>query len=211
VLSDRYFRGPTGRGFITGNPDLDPETSLQLDGGVRWGAGRWRAELHGYQYRFDELIERYQTDPDSFLFRNRGRARIRGIELEVRSEAGAGWSLALAGHVIRGEALDDDTSLRLDDVPPDTLTLEVRRVLGSRGFAQARGSLYAADDRPGPTEQARAAYGVLDLSGGFRVAKPVEMRLLLRNLLDASYLVSPDARAVLAPGRSLLVTATVDF
>ena len=25
VLSDRYFRGPSGRGFITGNPDLDPE------------------------------------------------------------------------------------------------------------------------------------------------------------------------------------------
>ena len=24
LLSDRYFRGPSGRGFITGNPDLDP-------------------------------------------------------------------------------------------------------------------------------------------------------------------------------------------
>ncbi len=31
TLSDRYFRGPSGRGFITGNPDLDPETSLQFD------------------------------------------------------------------------------------------------------------------------------------------------------------------------------------
>ena len=27
TLSDRYFRGPSGRGFITGNPDLEPETS----------------------------------------------------------------------------------------------------------------------------------------------------------------------------------------
>ena len=36
VLSDRYFRGPSGRGFITGNPDLDPETSVQFDVGVRY-------------------------------------------------------------------------------------------------------------------------------------------------------------------------------
>ena len=36
VLSDRYYRGPTGRGFITGNPDLVPETSLQFDGSVRY-------------------------------------------------------------------------------------------------------------------------------------------------------------------------------
>ena len=31
VLSDRYYRGPSGRGFITGNPDVSPETSLQYD------------------------------------------------------------------------------------------------------------------------------------------------------------------------------------
>ena len=36
VLSDRYFRGPSGRGFITGNPDLTPETSLQFDLAVRY-------------------------------------------------------------------------------------------------------------------------------------------------------------------------------
>ena len=43
VLSDRYFRGPSGRGFITGNPDLDPEQSLQFDAGVRYTARRVRA------------------------------------------------------------------------------------------------------------------------------------------------------------------------
>jgi hypothetical protein len=29
-----YYRGPTGRGFITGNLDLAPETSLQFDPGT---------------------------------------------------------------------------------------------------------------------------------------------------------------------------------
>ena len=209
VLSDRYYRGPTARGFITGNPDLDPETSLQLDGGLRLASGRWRAEPHAYQYRFEDLIERYQTDPDTFLFRNRGEARIRGVELELRSELPDALSLALSGHVIRGRAVDDDTDL--DDAPPDTLTLELRKAFGTRGFVQARGAVFAKDERPGPTEQPRDGYGVVDLSGGWQVARRLELRALLRNLLDAEYLVSPDARAVLAPGRSVLLTAVLDF
>jgi outer membrane receptor protein involved in Fe transport len=209
VLSDRYYRGPTGRGFITGNPELDPETSLQLDGGLRVASGRWRAELHAYQYRFDDLIERYETTPDTFLFWNRGEARIRGLEVELRSELPGAVSLSLSGHVIRGRALDDDTDL--DDVPPETLTAEIRRAFGTRGFVQARGALFADDDRPGPTEQARHGYGLVDLSGGWRISGGIELRALLRNLLDAEYLVSPDARAVLAPGRSLLLTAVLDF
>ena len=49
TLSDRYYRGPTGRGFITGNPDLEPETSLQLDAGVRYTAARYRWAFYAYQ------------------------------------------------------------------------------------------------------------------------------------------------------------------
>ena len=209
MLSDRYYRGPTGRGYITGNPDLDPETSLQLDGGLRYTAGRWRTELHVYQYDFEDLIERYQTAPDFFFFRNRGEARIRGVELELHGELSHGWSASLTGHIVRGRALDDATDL--DDAPPDTLTLQVMRTFGERGFVQARGALYATDTRPGPTEESREGYGLLDLSAGYSPVRKLELRVLARNLLDEEYLVSPDSRAVLAAGRSILVTASLDF
>lgn len=209
TLSDRYFRGPTGRGFITGNPELEPETSLQFDGGLRYVAGRVRLALHAYHYRFTDLIERYQASSDFFFFRNRGRARLRGAELELQSALGAGFELALAGHVVRGRALDDGTGL--DDAPPDTLTLELRKSFEGRGFLQARGALYARHDRPGPSEQARDGYALVDLSGGVQLGGRLELRTLLRNALDGEHLVSPDARAVLSPGRSLLVTASVVF
>jgi outer membrane receptor protein involved in Fe transport len=208
LLSDRYFRGPTGRGFITGEPALDPETSLQLDVAARYTARRWRAAAYVYQYRIDDLIERYQTQTDFFFFRNRGRARLRGVELEAQVEPGAGWRVELAGHLMRGWALDDDSFL--DDVPPPTLTARLTRNFG-RGFAQLRGAWYAEDDRPGPTEQAREAYSLLDLTGGWRAARQVELRVLARNLLDTAYRVSPDARATLAPGRSLALTAALSF
>ena len=208
ALSDRYFRGPTGRGFITGNPELDPETSLQLDLALRYTAARWRVSAYGYRYRIDDLIERFEDDPDLFLFRNSGRARLRGVELEAQAELAAGLELELSGHLIRGEALDDDAFL--DDVPPRTLTARLTWEL-SRGFVQLRGALYAEDDRPGPSEQPRDGYGLVDLAASFRVVGGVELRALLRNLLDAAYRVSPDRRAVLAPGRSVLLTASIAF
>jgi outer membrane receptor protein involved in Fe transport len=208
VLSDRYFRGPTGRGFITGEPGLDPETSLQFDVALRYTARRFRAALLGYHYRIDDLIERYQTTTDFFFFRNRGRACMRGAELEVQAEPGAGVSLELSAHLLRGEALDDKAPL--DNVPPRTLTLRATKQLG-RAFFQARGAFYAEDERPGPTEQARPGYQLLELAGGFRVSDGVELRALARNLTDDEYLVSPDARATLAPGRSVLGTLTISF
>ncbi|MGH9348742.1 MAG: TonB-dependent receptor, partial [Vicinamibacterales bacterium] len=50
VLSDRYFRGPSGRGFITGNPDLEPETSIQFDLATRFTSRRVRLGVFFYQY-----------------------------------------------------------------------------------------------------------------------------------------------------------------
>ena len=84
VLSDRYFRGPSGRGFITGNPDLEPETSLQFDLGVRYTAPRVRRGgllLPLPHRRSDRALP--DRRPTFFFFRNRGRARLRGFEVEA--------------------------------------------------------------------------------------------------------------------------------
>ncbi|MEW6367474.1 MAG: TonB-dependent receptor [Acidobacteriota bacterium] len=204
VLSDRYFRGVTGRGFITGNPDLEPETSLQFDTALRYTAGRWRVAGFYYEYRIDDLIERYQTDPDFFFFRNRGRARLRGVELEGQGELGHRLSLQVSGQIQRGRVLDDDTPM--DDIAPGTLSIQLRREIGSRGFAQVRTAFYAKRDDPGPTEVATPGYWLLDAAGGWKLADQAELRILLRNLLDREYPVSPDARAVPAPGISGLLT-----
>jgi hemoglobin/transferrin/lactoferrin receptor protein len=208
VLSDRYFRGPTGRGFITGNPDLDPETSLQLDLALRYGRGRWRAALYGYQYRIDGLIERYQTETDFFFFRNRGRGRLRGVEAEVQATLPARFSIEASAHLMDGRALDDEGTL--DDVPPTTLVLRLRRDFG-RGFGWVRGAFYGALDEPGPTEQSRPGYQLLDAGAGVRLGPKVEVTLIARNLLDEAYLVSPDARAVLSAGRSALASVSLKF
>jgi outer membrane receptor protein involved in Fe transport len=209
VLSDRYFRGPSGRGFITGNPDLGPETTVQFDVATRYSLARTQLALYLYDYRITDLVERYQAETDFFFFRNRGRARVRGIELETRSELGRGYSVEVAAQIASGRALDDDAPL--DDIAPPTLSLLARKEFGERAYAHGRVAHYAEDDRPGPSEIAAPGATLLDVGGGWRVASRVELRGLVRNLLDEEYYASPDARFVLAPGRSASLTAVVRF
>ena len=209
VLSDRYFRGPSGRGFITGNPDLVPETSDQFDVALRYAWSGVRTAFYAYEYRIKNLVERYPgTLPDDFFFRNRGEAKLRGLELEVQADLGAGLSVALAAQIERGETVDDDAPL--DDIPPESFTLQLRKAFGP-AFVQARGAVYAGDPRPGPTERARPGYGLLDLGGGYKFGDLVELQAYVRNVLDKAYLITPDSRAVLAPGISASFTAFVRF
>jgi outer membrane receptor protein involved in Fe transport len=209
VLSDRYYRGPTGRGFITGNPDLEPETSVQLDLGLRYVSPRLRVAAFHYHYRINNLIERYQTATDFFFFRNRGTARVRGYELEAQATLGAGLTLDLAAQVAEGRALDDHAYL--DDISPVNLSAVVRRQFGTRAFGQLRAAYFSDDDHFGPTERAVPGYTMLDAAAGYRIAKPLEIRVQARNLLDQEFFASQDVRAVLAPGRSVSLVATVKF
>lgn len=209
TLSDRYYRGPTGRGFITGNPELEPERSLQFDGAVRYTAGRARLAVYGFEYRIDDLVERYQTSTDTFFFRNRGRARLRGLEVELQADLGAGLSADVASHAIRGVALDDGTPL--DDVPAESVSLQVRKLWGPGMSVYLRGAATARDDRPGPTEREVPGYLTLDLGASWRPTPRLEVGGIVRNLLDQEYLASQDPRAVPAPGIQGVITLLVQF
>ena len=209
TVSDRYFRGPSGRGFITGNPDLDPETTLQLDLAARYSIGRSQLAAYFYQYRIDDLVERFSTAADFFFFRNRGRARVRGFEVEARSDLGAGFGIEGGINIGRGTALDDGTDL--DDIAPDTVFVVGRKEFGTRAYAQMRAAFLASDDRPGPSEIAAPGARIVDLSAGWRFTRALELRGAIRNLLDDAYYASPDPRWVYAPGRSASLTLAFDF
>ena len=127
MLMDRFYRGPVGRGFIEGNPDLEPETSLQLDVIARYDTGGVALSSALYDYRISNLIERYQAGPNSFLFRNRSAARIRGVELEARAALPHAFVLSVTAQSSRGR--DDDDGTPLDDIAPASISLVTRHSL----------------------------------------------------------------------------------
>lgn len=208
TISDRFYRGPTGRGFITGNPDLEPETSLQFDVGARYTAGRVRLAAYAYHYRITDLIERYTTATDFFFFRNRGRAEIRGVELEAQAELGHGFSLELSGQTGRGKGSDEAW---LDDIAPDMAMATLRKRITDKGSAHVRVATYRSDLRNGPSEIDAPGYTLFDAGASWRLTTHLELRAIGRNLLNESYFASPDPRWVPAPGRHASLTAVVQF
>lgn len=205
TLSDRYHRGPAGRGFVTGNPDLAPETSRQYDLTATYVAPRVRATGSVYHYGIDDLIEIYTAPGDLLLFRNRGRARLRGAELEFDAGLWEGWTLAFGGQLSSGRARDDGA--HLNDVAPRSLSLTLRGVVAGRVTVHGRVFAAARDDRPGPSEV--PAPGFLDAGGGasLRLGRHLEVRAAARNLLNRTSYASPGTRWVAAPGRNGSVTA----
>ncbi len=200
LLSDRFYRGITGRGFITGNPELDPETSLQVDTALRLERSGTAVALHAFAYRIDDLIERYREGRDYF-FRNRGSAELRGAELEAGWELVAGLSCRLGLQAVRGTVRDDDSPM--DGVPPLGGFVTLRQSLAGGWSWYGRLAAYARDDRPGPTERVTPGFVVVDAALSRRLPSAMEVELFLRNLLDRSYPASADARSVPAPGRTV--------
>ena len=208
TISDRYFRGPSGRGFITGNPDLEPETSLQFDVAARYAIERSQLAVYAYRYRITDLVERYSTAPDFFFFRNQGRAIVRGFEIEARTEIGNALHLEGGVNIARGETGEESN---LDDIAPDSVFVLSRYNFSDAIFAQIRASFLSEDDRPGPSEVLAPSATVVDLGAGWKFTRHLELRGNLRNLLDDEYYASPDPRWVWAAGRSASLTLGFQF
>lgn len=201
TLSDRYFRGVSGRGFVVGNPDLEPERSTQVDAGVRWSGNGTRAALYLYDYRIRNLVERFRNGSD-FNFRNRGEATVRGIELELARRVLRNLEVQIGSAIARGE--DAGSGNPLDDIAPPTLHASVRWA-AARASAFATLSAFARDDRPGPVETARAGYSEIDVGTGWRITPRLEVRVVVRNATNAYHFGSTDAVAAFAPGRSIVI------
>lgn len=200
LISDRYYRGISGRGFITGNPDLKAETSNQLDAALRFESGPFAAAVYGYVYRISDLIERYKSG-SNYYFRNRGEALMRGVELEGSAVLAAATTLRFGLQRLRGEVREDDQPT--DGVPADGGFVTLQQDHAAGWWWLARLAAYARDDRPGPTEKEIPGYVLVDAGVGYRVAPGVQIELLGRNLTNRAYTSSADASATLAPGRTV--------
>lgn len=208
MLSDRFYRGPVGRGVIEGNPDLGPETSWQVDVLARYATPRLTVTAAGYHYRIANLIERYQVGTSSFGFRNRGQARLRGAEVEVQAALAHGFSLGASAQASRGRDADGRTAL--DDVAPRSMILVARHAVPAIS-SSVRVGLVSRHAAAGPSEVPTPGYVLVDAAASWRVRRPLTVVGTLRNVLDQRYYASNGPRWVYAPGVHGSVTIVVAF
>ena len=198
-LSERFFSGVTGRGFVTGNPALEPERSLNLDLGLRWYGERLFVAGYLFRNEIDDYIERIETAPDELTFRNLIAGTIQGVEAQGVLQLDHRTTLSFGGHLLDGE---DDDGGSLADIPADRLYLALRH-RRDRWSWQGRWEERADRRDPGSGEKPIPGASLLSAGVRYRVGDGLELRLNGRNLLDEEYFNSADDKVPLAPGRSL--------
>lgn len=198
-LSERYYSGSTGRGEVIGNSALDPERSLTTDLGVRFFGDRVFVAAYVYRNEIDDYIERIDIEPGVRTYVNLTAGTIEGFELEGFVLATDRLRFEWSGMVTSGEA---DDGVPLSEIPANRFTLGGRYTGGTWRGALRWQHRFELDD-PGPGEVATGASDLLSASVGYVLKNGLELSVFGSNLLDETYLPTPDDLAVPAPGRSI--------
>jgi iron complex outermembrane receptor protein len=198
-LSERFFAGTTGRGEVVGNPDLEPERSLNVDVGVRRYGGRTFVAVYVFRNEIDDYIERISLPDGRRTFVNLTSGTIEGVEVEAFWEARPGLRLAVTGHRMAGESAAGEA---LADVPADRAELSGAWTWGAWAVDGAWQRRVEKDD-PGPGEQAIPAADLVSLAASYRIAPGWRLTVAGKNLLDETYFNAADDALPPMPGRSL--------
>ncbi|MBP7917532.1 MAG: TonB-dependent receptor [Arenimonas sp.] len=178
-FNELYY--PGFYGSFAGNPDLQPEQSDSLELGyiliLKEGLS---AEFSAYQSNVEDLIS---FTGDNNNAENISRARIRGIEAELRGQENA-WQWRLQGTWT--DAVNQDTGLALLRRPEWKGLAALNYQFNSQ--ARLGAELTAYSDRPdfGTT---LPGYGRLDLTASWPINDAWRLEGRLENLLDKDYQV----------------------
>jgi vitamin B12 transporter len=99
-------------GYITGNPDLEPEKALSIDAGLSYEKTAWRIEAAWFLIDSTDLIQYQLVSGFRYKPFNIGRARSYGIELDCAVTLGAGFTLS--GSYTWDKAVDRSGEPNLD-------------------------------------------------------------------------------------------------
>jgi outer membrane receptor protein involved in Fe transport len=208
-VSELFYSGLTGRGTIFGNPNLDPEKSLNLDLGLRYLSEDVFASVYGFSNSVSDLIEKYGGgEEEEYFYRNLTQARILGIEGEFYFVLVKNVELFINFHLMKGREKESDKELNY--VPPSRLTIWGKYSYGPFWF-EPKVMLVAAKTDPGPLEVAIGGYTVLDSIFGVEVVRGLTLMAVAQNVLNKTYYSSADEQGVLAPGRGLVFKALYSF
>ena len=80
---------------IVGNPDLRPETSEGVNLGLEYYLpGLYQITVTVYQNQFDDMIDDFMLGPGLFTYKNIGRVRFNGLEIQGRWNVSRSWLMS---------------------------------------------------------------------------------------------------------------------
>jgi len=207
-VSELFYSGLTGRGTVFGNPDLEPEKSLNLDLGFRYLSEDFFASVYGFSNFVSDLIQKYSGLGEEYFYRNLTEGRIMGLEGEFYFTIVKNLELFVNFHLMKGH--EKGTDHPLNYIPPARLALWGKYSYRAFWF-EPKIMLVSEKTDPGPLEVEIDGYALLDSIFGLKVNKHLTLLAIAQNILNKTYYSSADEQGVLAPGRGLVFKATYSF
>jgi hemoglobin/transferrin/lactoferrin receptor protein len=219
TLQERYFRGTAQVGFLSGNPDLNSEKSLNLDAGIKWKYSILSGELNLFRNQIDEFIvmKPVSSAADTFWYDNVGKALLYGGEFQTNLNLSKNIFIFLNSAYVHGQ------DVNLDEPLPKISPLE--GTLGFRYDALKKDYWFEVtvrfvnkQDRVAENELKTDGYNLFNFSSGINLNKflklksPLFLTLNVRNIFNESY--RDHLSSVFwwdAPGRNVVVGLRSNF
>ena len=212
------------------NPDLQAETSDNIELGLRGIFARGSFSIAAFENRYDDFIETVFLgfNPSNFLVefqpQNINEVEISGVELAADLRFADAWRWRVAYSAVDGDNITADQPL--ESIAPARLVSGLRYARpGSRWGLEGIVTLVdskGASDLPSDSDQFQTpSYEVLDLAAWFRINDRITLQASGWNLTDETYWQWTYARGQSAgsatldrytsPGRSFGLQARVSF
>ncbi|MCB1637670.1 MAG: TonB-dependent receptor [Thiothrix sp.] len=190
------FKAPTFNDLYypnSGNPDLQPETSRNIELGLNGihPQGDWFVNV--FQNHIDDLIEWQDIGGNVWQPMNVDSARIRGLELGATAHVGD-WRLAANATLQQPQAdsgINQGNTLQYR--PERILNLDLDRRFGSLSVgASVHGESKRHTDAYNSAEL--GGFGTLDLRARYDISPDWKLGLKIGNVLDKDYALSRNYR-----------------
>lgn len=219
----------SGPCYVLGNPDLEPEKSLNKEIGVAYaGANGLEASLTYFHNDYDNRIGsgfvQYNDDIDNgrlFRWENQGKAVISGLEGNVSTEIGerfafnANFTKMIKSEKDDGQPLslvpDYTINASLDWLASETLTVTLGAThYGPIDAATVSSTTNADFDQT----NRRGGYTLVNLGANWQIAEQARVSAGVSNLFDKTILrtdSSTGANTFNEPGRAFHLSLTTSF
>ena len=229
------FTNQAGGYRTLANPDLDPETSDNLELGLRGRFARGSFSVTVFDNHYDDFIETvtlgfHPTDAlIEFQPQNIQEVEISGIEAAAELRLTPSWRWRTAYSYIEGDSYTEDgvnDGEPLESIAPSRLVSGLRYAsTGGRWGVEGTATLASskrASDLPAESTQFRPpGYEVFDLAGWFALTPRISLQATAWNLTDATYWQwtyvrgrtagAADLDRYTSPGRSFGLQARIHF
>lgn len=219
--------------YLIGNPDLEPETSINKEIGLAFDKDSWRTSATYFRNDYKNKIVssndaafRLSNGRRVLNWENSGKAVVEGVEgnLFIALSPRLEWNTNFT-YMIESE--DKDSGEPLSIIPEYTLNSSLDWDATEKLSLQVSGTYYGTQESPSYNARRNVAidtaaqqdvdpYGLMGVSAGYEFSKQYSLRLGINNLFDKRIYREGNATESGAstynePGRAYFASVTASF